>query len=182
MMLLSVSYSGRWSEKYVLRWPPTIKIPDLESIGLQITDYSKDAELADAIRRYHVLLQMTFDSTGIYKLFETPSSQIQRFFAQVPLGIPGMMPQMPTIPGQPGQQPTVPGVQVPTSALVQFKCPKCNKVNTLQADFEQQQPLQPGAERFPSNDVLVCNQCGMSHNLIALRRQLELQTRRKVAR
>lgn len=160
----------------------SIKIPDLESIGLQITDYTKDAELADAIRRYHVLLQMTFDSTGIYKLFETPNSQIQRFFAQVPLGIPGMMPQMPMIPGQPGQQPAVPGVQVPTSALVQFKCPKCNKVNTLQADFDQQQPVQPGAERFPSNDVLVCNQCGMSHNLTALRRQLELQTRRKVAR
>jgi hypothetical protein len=158
----------------------SIKIPDLESIGLQITDYTKDAQLADAIRRYHVLLQMTFDSTGVYKLFETPTSQIQRFFAQLPMGIPGAI-QLPMIPG-PGQGPTVPGGLAPTSAVMQFKCPKCNKMHALQADFDQQQPLQPGAERFPSNDMLVCNQCGMSNNLLALRRQLELQTRRKVAR
>ena len=78
----------------------SIKIPDLERIGLQITDYTKNTELSDAIRRYHVLLQMTFDSTGIYKLFETPNSQIQRFFMQVGMqGVPGLMPQLPGVPG-----------------------------------------------------------------------------------
>jgi hypothetical protein len=163
----------------------SIKIPDLEHIGLQITDYSKDANLADAIRRYQVLLQMTFDQTPIYKLFETPSSQIQRFFAQFPMGIQGFgQPIQLPMPGQqpaPGQ-PLMPGQMQPSSALVQFKCPKCGKMHQLQADFDKQQTLQPGSERLPSKDVLTCKQCGMSHNLAALRGQLELQTRRKVAR
>jgi len=156
----------------------SVKIPDLEGIGLQITDYSRDAEMADAIRRYHVLLQMTFDTTGVYKLYETPTSKIQRFFGQLPIGIPGLTQRLPMFPGQPA----VPGGQAPMGAILPFKCPKCNKTYTLQADFDRQQPLQPGAERFPSSDILVCSQCGMSHNLVALRRQLELQTRRKVAR
>jgi hypothetical protein len=76
----------------------SIKISDLKSIGLEITDYTNNPELADAIGRYHVLLQMTFDNTGIYKLYETPTSQIQRFFAQMPLAVPGMQP--PQVPGR----------------------------------------------------------------------------------
>lgn len=160
----------------------SIKMSDLQSLGLEIMDYSKSAELADAIRRYQVLLQMTFDTTGIYKLFETPTSQIMRFLAQqVQFGMPGVMPQLPGLPGAPGPQP-MPSVQAPMAAIVQFVCPKCKKTHTLQADFDQPQPLQGGAEKFPSNDILICNQCQMSHNLVALRRQLELQTRRKVAR
>lgn len=158
----------------------SIKIPDLESVGLQITDYSKTKELADAIRRYHALLQMTFDATPIYKLFETPGSQIQRFFAQLQMGmggLPGLIPQLPFPGGKPA-----PGQVLPSSALIQFNCPKCGKAHRLQVDFDKQQPLQPGNERFPSKDILTCNQCGMSHNLAALRSQLELQMKRKVAR
>ena len=44
----------------------SIKIDDLEGMRLRITDYSRSPELADAIRRYHTLLQMTF-ATNIYK-------------------------------------------------------------------------------------------------------------------
>ena len=121
---------------------------------------------------------MTFDSTGIYKLFETPTTQIQRFFAQVPVGVPGFVPQLPTAPGQ--GQPLGPASQA--GVMVPFQCPKCRKAYVLQADFDKQQPMQPGAERSPPNDNLVCSQCGMSHNLAALRRQLELQTRRKLAK
>ena len=54
---------------------------------LKITDYSSNRDLADAIRRYHVLLQMTFES-NIYKVFETTDSQIYRF-----LSMPAPAPQ-----------------------------------------------------------------------------------------
>ncbi len=166
----------------------SIKMSDLQSIGLEITDYSKDVKLADAIRRYHVLLQMTFDTTNIYKLIETPTSQIYRFFNQqvqvaIPAGLP-LPPQTPA-PAGPAQRPvSIPGGQsvMGTGAMVQFVCSSCKKAHVLQADFDKQLPLQPGAQRFPSNDILVCSQCKMSHNLVALRRQLELQTKRKVAR
>jgi len=157
----------------------SIKMADLQKIGLEITDYSKDAKLADAIKRYHVLLQMTFDTTNIYKIIETPTSQIFRFVNQIQIAIPGGPPGAQPMPGLP---PQIPQVQGPAGAMIPFQCGKCKKTHTLQADFDQLQPLQPGAERFPSNDVLVCNNCGTSHNLVALRRQLELQTKRKVAR
>ena len=156
----------------------SIKVPDLKSIGLEITDYGDQPELADAIRRYNILLNMTFDSTGIYKLFETPNSQIQKFFGQAPIALPGFPPQLPIIPG--GVDPAA--AQSLGGAMVSFTCPKCKKNHTLQADFDQQKILQPGADRFPSNDILICNQCGTTHNLLALRRQVELQTKKKITR
>jgi hypothetical protein len=165
----------------------SIKMTDLQSIGLEITDYSKNVELSDAIRRYHILLQMTFDSTGIYKIIETPQSQIVRFALnqQIQLaGLPGIFPVPPGAPagGRPGAQPIQLPIGQPTGAMVQFACPKCRKVHMLQVDFDGEQPLQPGTERFPSNDILICNQCHTSNNLVALRRQVELQTKRKVHR
>ena len=58
----------------------SLRISDLEAMGLRITDYSLQPELDDAITRYYTLLHMTFAS-NIYKLFETPGSQIYRFVA-----------------------------------------------------------------------------------------------------
>jgi hypothetical protein len=160
---------------------------DLQSIGLEITDYSKNPELSDSISRYHILLQMTFDSTGIYKIIETPESQICRYFfnQQVQLaGFPGVFPVAPGAPGV-GKQGAKP-VQLPlgqaSGAMVQFACPKCKRVHQLQADFDTEKPLQPGAQRFPSNDILICNQCHATSNLVNLRRQVELQTKKKVYR
>jgi hypothetical protein len=156
----------------------SIKIPELKGIGLEITDYSKSGELADAIRRYHVLLQMTFDNSGVYKLFETPNSQIQRFFAQIPMPAPSLNVQQgqPTLPGGQGLQ------GMPTGAMVNFKCGKCGKDHLFQADFDQKRPLQPGAKQFPPNDIFTCDKCKMVHNLGAQRTQLELQFKKKVAR
>ncbi len=53
---------------------------DLRSMRLEITDYSSEPELEEAIRRYHTLLQMTF-ATNIYKVFETTQTQIYRAMA-----------------------------------------------------------------------------------------------------
>jgi hypothetical protein len=160
----------------------SIKIPDLKGIGLEITDYSKQAELADAIRRYSVLLQMTFDQTGIYKLIETPDSQINRFAGQMVMPVGGPIPQPMPIPGMPPA--AKPGQPLPGflgGAIINFKCPKCQTVHVLQADLDQQKPLQPNMKRFPSNDVLLCEKCHTAHVLTALRTQLEAQTGRKVA-
>jgi hypothetical protein len=49
---------------------------DLEKMKLLITDYTKDKKLSEAIDRYYTLLRMTFDMTGIYKIFETSEFQI----------------------------------------------------------------------------------------------------------
>jgi len=60
---------------------------------LKVTDFSKVLKsLADAIRRYYTLLQMSF-ATNIYKLIETPASQIIRFLS------PALAPAQPQAPG-----------------------------------------------------------------------------------
>jgi hypothetical protein len=165
----------------------SIKLRDLRNIGLEVTDFSATPELADAIRRYHILLQMTFDTTNIYKVFETATSQIYRFIfnQQIQLSLPvGGAPAQPASPIAPAlsRPQTTPVAHSVAGVVVQYVCNQCKKVHSLQADFDQQRPLQTGLERFPINDILICNQCGSSNNLIALRRQIELQTKRRVTR
>ena len=53
---------------------------------LKIVDYSVDIALAEAITRYYTLLQMSFAAGGLYKLFETADTQIQRFIQGPGLG------------------------------------------------------------------------------------------------
>ena len=161
----------------------SIKMTDLQSIGLEITDYSKNEELSDAVRRYHILLQITFDTTSIYKIIETPQSQIYRQVVSQQIQVVGMPGPFPFPPGAPigGGKPGLPTAQ-PTGAMIQYACTKCKKVHILQADFDGEQPLQPGAQRFPANDILVCDQCHAVNNLVAVRRQVELQTKRRVHR
>jgi hypothetical protein len=136
----------------------SIKIDDLAAMRLKITDFSKNAELFDAIQRYHTLLQMTF-ATNIYKVFETPTSQIIRFIA-------------PAAPAPPAQQGDLAVVEVP--------CGKCGRVNKVQVNLGKAQPARPGCIPFPANDILACPQCGAETNLGDLKRQLEAQTKKPV--
>lgn len=134
----------------------SIKIEDLEKMRLRITDYSKDADLADAIRRYYTLLQMTFE-TNIYKVFETPNSEIYRVLLQ---------------------QASSPAPQGPAAqvAVIDVKCKNCGKESQIQANLGQAAPLQPGHEPFPPNNRFKCPGCGTEVDLTPTRHQLEAQS------
>jgi len=126
---------------------------------LKVTDYSKDPNLFDAIKRYYTLMRMTFD-TNIYKLFETPTSQIYRFLS-----------------------PPVPPPQMKTAgevAIVDFQCPKCQNSSRIQANLSRSQPLQEGAMPFPNDNVFICPHCGTQSNLVNLRNQIEAQSKKKI--
>jgi len=139
----------------------SIKIDDLENMGLRISDYSKQADLSDAIRRYHALLQMTFE-TNAYKVFETPSSQIYRFIA----------PQVPS-----------PQASVPANAdmiVLDLTCNNCGVVSRLQVNLQPNRPLEPGCIPFPSDNQFTCPKCRTQHDLADARRQIEAQTGKQV--
>lgn len=139
----------------------SIKLGDLEEMRLKITDYSKMPDLADAIRRYYTLLQMSF-STNIYKVFETPESQIYRFIA----------PQVPP-----------PQAVVPAGAAavtLDLSCPKCGKASRVQANLGASKPLQPGCLPFPPDNKFSCPTCGAVIDLSDARRQVEAQSKRPV--
>ncbi len=70
------------SHKKWLTHGRSIRMDDLHNMRLQVSDYTQDPNLGDAVHRYHTLLQMTF-SSNIYKVIETPTSQIYRFLNQL---------------------------------------------------------------------------------------------------
>ncbi|MCL1914980.1 MAG: hypothetical protein FWG10_14205 [Eubacteriaceae bacterium] len=56
----------------------SIKLEDLIGLKLQVTNYSLDTNLNDAITRYYTLLLMSLDINNIYKIYETAKSQIYK--------------------------------------------------------------------------------------------------------
>lgn len=141
----------------------SITLEDLRGMRLDITDYSADPDLTDPIRRYFTLLQMTFE-TNIYKVFETPTSQIVRF--EIPVGL-----QRATPPPQP------PDADV---AAVEIECPKCRQKTKIQANLNLGVPLQPDHVPFPADNKFKCPSCGTEQDLSQLRQQIELQAKKKV--
>ncbi len=134
----------------------SIKILDLEAMRLRITYYSRQPDLAEAIRRYHTLLQMTFDSTNIYKVFETPESQIVKFLT-----------------------PAVPPPQEVDAVVIEVTCPKCRTLSKVQGNLKKS-PLQPGHHRFPSDNRFRCPACAAEIDLTGARRQIEVQSKKPV--
>jgi len=141
----------------------SIRIKDLQEMRLEIHDYSKEAELNDAIDRYYTLMRMTFDLTGIYKIFETCCSQIYQSFSQS------------TLPSLP-----IPQNAKPQSAHADFACPKCSSRYKIQLNIDKNVKLEAGCVLYPKNDNFVCQNCGTQTNLTNLRLQLEAQTGLKV--
>lgn len=139
----------------------SIKLPDLTEMGLQITDYSKIAELNDAITKYYTLLRMSFE-TNIYKIYETPMSQIYR---SINTASPPVQMQPPVL---------------PNPLIIDFECGKCHAKNKIQINFEQDFPLQPGAFPFPKDNLFKCPSCGAESDLLGFRQQLEVQTRKNI--
>ncbi|MCP4550324.1 MAG: Clp protease ClpP [bacterium] len=137
----------------------SIKIQDLETMRLIIKDYSKELALAEAIRRYHTLLQMTFGS-NVYKVIETPDSQIYRFVGQ-------------SVPPPPQD------VQQANTVFLDVQCNNCNATSKLQVNLKKS-PLQPGLHAFPANNRFQCPKCGVEIDLSGARRQIELQSKQAI--
>ena len=137
----------------------SIKLDDLQNMRLQVTDYCKQPDLADAIRRYYVLLQMTF-VTNIYKVIETPQSQIYR----------ALGPSVPS-PQQMGQA---------NVAEVDVQCGKCKTQMKVQANLGKAQPLKKGALPFPADNKLRCPNCGAETDITAARLQLEAMAKKPI--
>lgn len=143
----------------------SIRLKDLEGIGVEIVDFGKTADLEDAIRRYHVLVQMMFSMSNVYKVIETPTSQILRIVNQ------GVTPSPVPVAIGPG------GIE---GIVAEVECGNCKTKHNIQLDFDKLKPLGQGCKRFPKDEVLVCEKCGNQMNLAALRQQVEIQTKRQI--
>ncbi len=143
----------------------SLKIEDLRNMKLLITDYSEQPELADAIRRYFVLLKMTFATPlGVYKVFETPKSQILSFAREE-----NMLVQQ-----QPAQS------KLSEFADINFTCQACKEVFKIQGNLRKGFPIQPGSVPFPATNKMKCPKCGIDLDLTELRRNVEAKVGRKI--
>ena len=141
----------------------SIRIKDLKEMKLEIYNYSSNAALNDAIERYYTLLRMSFDLTGIYKIFETCNSQIYQSISQV---------NMPAMPIKKDVKPQL--------AHAEFICPKCTSKYKIQLNLVKNMPIEPSSVPYPKDDNFTCPNCGTITTLIPMRLQLEAQTGLKV--
>lgn len=151
------------SQSHWLTHGRSIKINDLEELRVKITNYSKDPDLNDAITRYHTLLRMTFEDTAMYKLFETIDTQISRFVPSANV---------------PPQNTSIKNLKV---VKVDFNCPQCKTKYTIQANLNEQSPIDEGCVPYPiENDVFKCPKCEKETNVSKARIQIEAQTGKKL--
>jgi hypothetical protein len=144
----------------------SIKIQDFSEMRLLVNDYSTNLLLEDAITRYYTLLRMTFESTNIYKLFETPFSQIYRFTL-------GGSPLIPNPPIQASQQNEL--------AVIDFECPNCKNHSKIQANINRHSEIQSGNIPYPIKDnVFICPKCGSANNILPIKLQIEAQSGKKI--
>jgi hypothetical protein len=140
----------------------SIKIEEFELMKLKITDFSKNAQLNEAIMRYYTLLKMSFE-TNMYKLFETIDSQIYRF---------ALNPQM---------SPVL--KKLNEIADINFECPNCHSHYKIQANVGVSMPIKPGHLPYPlDNDIFRCPNCQKESNIGLIRLQIEAQSGKKVVK
>jgi hypothetical protein len=147
---------GRW-----LTHGRSITMNDLREMRLKVTDYSENSKLCDAIRRYYTLLKMSFDTTNIFKIYETAKSQIYRFATP--------------------QAPAVPSAQQANTAIIEFECPNCKAKTKIQANLKAGIPIEKDAISFPKDNIFICPACKVRNHLGTIRSQVESQSKRKIA-
>jgi ClpP class serine protease len=147
----------------------SLKIDDLRAMRLRVTNYAEQPELADAVRRYYTLLQMTFASNA-FKIFETPTTQIVRLEALQNVALPALGGALPSAPA---------GASVAAAAEIAVQC-KCGNQMKVHAPVQRGLPVPPDALPFPTDNRLKCGACGIVHDLADARRQLEAQMGRPI--
>jgi hypothetical protein len=143
----------------------SIKIKDLEEIGLQITRVEDDPELSDIVSRIQIVCRLLFSSTTTYKIFATEREKV--FKSAVNIGSPLQVPKG----------------TIPEVAEIEVICDKCSNKHLLYAKFVNKPQIdsdmqKKGAVAFPEQNKLKCN-CGYEIDLTGLRNEIETKVGRK---
>jgi phage FluMu protein Com len=142
----------------------SIKIEDLERLGLKIFEIDSDPELSDIIYRIQTVIKLIFGNSSAYKYLAAENVKLALNAAQArsPQPIPATA----------------------SSVELDVKCQRCGKVHKLYAKLEQNQNIDKehagkGSVKFPSDNKLRCD-CGFEHDLMGMRNAIEKQTGRKI--
>ncbi len=144
----------------------SIKINDLEEIGLKITRIDDNPKLTEIVYRIQTVCRLLFDTTASFKIFATQDNKI--FRQAVPVGTPIRIPEKPTV----------------DIAEIEQKCPKCGETYKIYAKFVLNPKIDvdfknKGFIPFPKDAKIICK-CGFEIDLLGIKNQIEIQTGRKI--
>lgn len=145
----------------------SLKIRDLENIGLRIKNVESDDKLREIVYRIKTVIRLLFGSSTHFKVFVTENEKLFRDAFS---------------PARPRND-----MMIPTQAPiveVAFQCQKCGKQHPLYAKFgpipsQLEQQIKKKSTKFPQNNKLVC-ECGFQIDLVGVRNQLEKQIGKKI--
>lgn len=147
----------------------SLKIADLEEIGLKIKLVDDNPELCDVVYRIQVVLRLLFSTTTAYKIFATESSKILATATQAnaPVAAQQAIPQ-----------------QKPDSVQLEVPCPKCGIAHKLYGKFVNNKTIDAnmaaqGYKPFPPNAKLVCV-CGFEMDLTGVKNNIETNIGRRM--
>ncbi|TXH12445.1 MAG: Clp protease ClpP [Hyphomicrobiaceae bacterium] len=156
-----LSDHGKW-----LSHSKSIDMQDLLDLRVKIQDYSQDPELYDTIRRYYVLLRLSFDQ-GVGKVYQTLNSVMQVVSGAEESQTKGNHAQMP-VPAQ-------------AATVINFQCPACKTFTKLQCNFVKGVPqLRPDFQPFPADNIFNCPKCKEKVQAGQVRTEIEKKTGRKI--
>ena len=144
----------------------SIKIDNLEEMGVKITRVDNDPKLAEIVYRIQTVCRLLFDTTTSFKIFATQDNKI--FRQAVPIGTPIKIPEKP----------------IPDIAEIEQKCTKCGEIHKIYAKLAPNPQIDvdfknKGFIPFPKDAKIICK-CGFEIDLLGIKNQVEMQTRRKI--
>jgi len=129
-----------------------ITLSDAQEKGMKIVDYGQYKKLSSYIWQLYCNIELSFDLTNAYKMYETESVQLIKVFDI-------SLPQGPQ------------AVKNAKFVNMENKCDKCNATKLFQLNF--QKGLKYDNTPYPKDDKYICDKCGNNMNLKQARLQAE---------
>lgn len=144
----------------------SLKINDLDNIGLRITNIDEDSEISEIFQRIHVLIRLLFTSTAAFKIFFTADNKLVREAVQAT------------------SQTEIDHKDKVSEAKLDIKCSNCKSEKKIYAKFVEDHTIDEklhaeGYEPFPEDLKIQC-ECGTIMNLTSLKDDLEKQTGKRI--
>ena len=143
----------------------SLKIDDLENIGLRIKRLDDEPKLAETIYRIQTIIRIIFSSSTNYKIIINENNKL--FKQAISMKDNKMIP-----------------IKSPNAIEIDIKCQKCNKNYKFYAKFVPESKIDEnykkmGIKAFPKDNKLICD-CGFEMNLSGIERDLESKVGKKI--
>jgi len=145
----------------------SIKISDLEKIGLKIEKIDSNPKLAEIVYKIQTVIKLLFETTNTFKIFATESEKLF-----VSAALQGNHPKLPPTP------------QKAEVVTMEIECQKCGKNFKIYAKFVDDPKIDvdfkdKGFVPFPKDSKIHC-QCGFEIDISGFKNNLETQIGKKM--